>query len=154
MSQIYLHYSSKTDKQIKQYSDDRYDYSWDSSTDFEPLGLYTDNGPWQETVDLEDVDNPKDFIDKFFTLIVARYSTGDTFGHGTGHWTIVDCFPEDAARERETLKYLNMDKKNKALPKKYKDMYRPWDGYFERLEGFEVHHLRLVNGVCPTSLYY
>lgn len=154
MSQIYLHYKSTTESKTKKYSDDPYDYSWNSDTDFEALGLYTDAGDWQETIELEDIDDPKVYVDRFFTLIVARYSTGDTFGHGTGKWDIVDCFLEDAERERTTLKYLNMDKKDKALPEKYKNMYRPWDGYFERLEGFEVHHLRLVNGVCPTSLYY
>lgn len=63
-------------------------------------------------------------------LAVVKYSSGDTFGHSSGHWHVVGCTGTYATAER----LLEMALKD---PKGYK----PWEGYFESLEGTEIHPL-------------
>ena len=68
-------------------------------------------------------------------LAVVRYSTGDTFGSSHGMWHIHGAFAdyETALKELEEV--------TKPSPK---GGYKPWEGYFESLEGIEVHCLKVV----------
>jgi hypothetical protein len=67
-------------------------------------------------------------------LVVARYTTGDTFGtsYGKFHFYSVRATEEEARKDREAIN----------APASEGD-YRPWDGYFEHLEDVEIHRMRL-----------
>lgn len=73
-------------------------------------------------------------MDRLF-LAVVRYGTGDTFGHTNGAWYVAGIAPTykiaEAILEEET----------KPSPK---GGYKQWEGYFESLDGTEVHGLSLV----------
>lgn len=76
-------------------------------------------------------------LDKLF-LAVVRYGTGDTFGHTSGEFHVVGLAPTyqiaEAMLEEET---------KPSKPGDYRS-YKCWEGYFESLEGTEVHELSLV----------
>lgn len=79
-------------------------------------------------------------MDKLF-LAVVRYGTGDSFGHTNGAWYIVGIAPTyqiaQAMLEEET--------KPSDPPKKGGwQHYKRWEGYFESLDGTEIHELSLV----------
>jgi hypothetical protein len=76
-------------------------------------------------------------LDKLY-LAVVRYSTGDTFGRTEGEWDIVGVAPTYKIAEvmlEEAIK--------PAKPGDYKN-YKPWEGYFERLEDTEIHTMEVV----------
>ena len=88
---LYLEYYQSTDSNVEHYSDEPYDYSWSSETTFTPKGLWTKPGAWYEEIA---VDVPtSELVGKQVALVVVRYSTGDTFGHGRGKWAIAGVFP-------------------------------------------------------------
>lgn len=62
-------------------------------------------------------------------LAVVRYSTGDTFGSTYGAFYIVGA----TATRKEATTMLEEALKGSG--------YKPWEGYFESLEGTEVHGL-------------
>lgn len=85
----------------------------------------------------DSIDLPHDGMLKMdhLWLAVIRYSSGDTFGHSTGHWHIVGIAPT------YEIAQLMIDEEIKpSTPGKYKC----WEGYFESLEDTEIHELRLV----------
>jgi hypothetical protein len=65
-------------------------------------------------------------------LCVVRYSTGDTFSHTEGCWHMVGVAP--------TYKIAEVMLENALKGEGYK----PWEGYFERLTGTEIHTLEVV----------
>ncbi len=71
--------------------------------------------------------------EKNLCLCVVRYSTGDTFGRTNGAWEVVG-ITKIYKEAEELLKEETKDK----------NAYKPWNGYFERLEGTEIHVLPLV----------
>lgn len=81
--------------------------------------------------------------------VIARYSTGDTFGHDAGRVQVMDVFDnnEDAAALTEALEQSERDKSQDVVDFELKhgerDYYLPWLGYFERLENVDVHPLRV-----------
>lgn len=81
--------------------------------------------------------------------VIARYSTGDTFGHDAGRVQVMDVFDnnEDAAALTEALECSERDKSQSVVDFELKhggrDYYLPWVGYFERLENVDVHPLRV-----------
>lgn len=70
-------------------------------------------------------------------ILVVRYSSGDTFGTGTGYWSIIGTF----LTEEEVIA------KEKEVTSDSYSGYKVWEGYFERLEGFEVHHFKVTDSV-------
>lgn len=76
-------------------------------------------------------------MDKLF-LAVVRYSTGDTFGHSSGEWYIVGVAPT-----RKIAKLMLAEETKAAVNGDYAN-YKRWQGYFESLEGTEIHELDLV----------
>lgn len=78
---------------------------------------------------------PKVLESQFVYLVVVRYKTGDTFGssYGNFHFYSVRATKEEAAQ----------DQKDINAPRKDNNSYRPWDGYFERLEEVEIHPMLL-----------
>ena len=76
-------------------------------------------------------------LDKLF-LAVVRYSTGDTFGRTTGEFSLVGLAP--------TYQIAQAMLDEATTPSKQGDYksYKPWEGFFERLEGTEIHELSLV----------
>lgn len=154
---LYLEYHQSTDSNVEHYSDEPYDYSWSSETTFSPKGLWTKPGAWYEEIA---VDVPaSELIGKQVALVIVRYSTGDTFGHGRGKWAIAGVFPnpnEDEVEEfirdveEEALVY-NSD--SRRWQKEYGGVYKAWIGYFEHLEDVSAVYLTVQDGVCPSSEY-
>lgn len=67
-------------------------------------------------------------------LVIVRYQNGGTFGRSLGNWHIQDAF----ADEQSALK-LASSILDKSYEKENPQAYKPWVGYFERLEDVEVH---------------
>lgn len=61
-------------------------------------------------------------------LAVVRYSTGDTFGSTSGAWHIVGASPTKDIAQKMLDEALSPDNKGR----------KPWEGYFEELEGTEI----------------
>lgn len=82
-------------------------------------------------------------------VVVAHYSTGDTFGRSDGQVEVMDIFP-DAATAYALCDFLENDpsetitKNGKRIETRFraefegKDYYKPWVGYFEYLESLKV----------------
>lgn len=144
---LYLQYKQETQFNRTDYSDQPYDFSWWSETSFEPLGLWTKPGDWYEEIA---VDVPAEsLIGKQVALVIVRYSTGDTFGSGTGSWCIAEVFTNPCREEIKALEDQIRDPKSKYNTQGYK----PWTGYFERLESVETYYLVVQDGICPHSIY-
>lgn len=79
--------------------------------------------------------DPKVLESQFVYLVVVRYKTGDTFGssYGNFHFYSVRATKEEAEQDRMDIN----------APRGVKDSYRPWEGYFERLEEVEIHPMML-----------
>lgn len=81
--------------------------------------------------------------------VIARYSSGDTFGRDDGRVAVMDVFDnnEDAAALTEALEDSVRDKSQAVvdfeLNHNGRDYYLPWVGYFEHLENVDVHPLRV-----------
>jgi hypothetical protein len=81
--------------------------------------------------------------------VIARYSTGDTFGRDDGRVQVMDVFDnnEEAAALTEALECSEHDKSeavvNFELKHGGREYYLPWVGYFEHLENVDVHPLRV-----------
>jgi hypothetical protein len=156
MTDIYLHYEQHTEQNIDRHSDEPYDYSWSSRTEFTPLGLYTKQGSWVETLNfLEDAES---YIDQEISIIVVRYSSGDTFGNGIGKWSIPHCFLSNKDLEEELVNSIKAEnelyKNNRSEWNEKFGVYKDWLGYFERLESIDVFTFILKDEVCPTSKYW
>lgn len=89
------------------------------------------------------------------TLTVVRYQTGCTFGTTHGCWEVIGAYKtrEEAQKVADTIEaddkqwcefeqamrvYSYQKKKKPEMPKDLYEGYKPWRGYFERLEGVEV----------------
>lgn len=70
-------------------------------------------------------------------VLVAKYSTGDTFGHDDGRVTIVDVF-SNAALAEKILSELYPAKGFSHKASNGVDYYICWTGYFEALEALFV----------------
>ena len=64
-------------------------------------------------------------------ILVVRYSSGDTFGHSCGHG-----YAEGAYENKDTAELIAAMIEANTYPSKG---YLPWQGYFESLEGVEIH---------------
>lgn len=84
---------------------------------------------WSETINIDF--DPKGM--EHLYVVVVRYSSGSTFGSTHGHWYIVGAYK--GYKEAEAVEV--SISKNKYKGKRYK----PWEGYFESLEGVTVERL-------------
>jgi len=111
--------------------DDRWTEYTEEYIDFAPLAIFSDReGADVFAHGLTD-DEVKGEFDRgdIGHLLVVRYSTGDTFSHTNGYWTIIGFYKN--AKEAVEIK----DKINDGSYEGYK----PWVGYFESLEDVELH---------------
>lgn len=79
-------------------------------------------------------------------VVIAEYSTGDTFGRSGGQVSVMDVFTEnhDAV---ELWKFLSKVKDEFSVKHNGQDYYIPWNGYFESLEDLDIRTLVVQNGV-------
>jgi len=74
-------------------------------------------------------------------LVIPRYRDGDSFGTTHGHWTVWAAVTseEEALRIAEDANKTDNPYRRDRTP----GPYRPWEGYFARLENVEIHHFRV-----------
>lgn len=94
-------------------------------------------------------------VKDFVYLVYATYSTGDSFGHGTGCIEYIAVFKteEKAARLKKMLQKRDQgDKNENKFTFKYTtesgkkiENHCPWDGYFESLESVYVEELEIYD---------
>ena len=102
-------------------------------------GLHTDPDDRKGWPDQVEVDfDPQDYIGKELYLVVVYYQSGNTFrcSHGNAHF---EGIYTDSQMAKKVERAINDNKYNG---------YKLWDGYFERLEGTEIHSFILDS---PTS---
>lgn len=129
--------------------------SWDrANTQMEVVGVSAiktskrieiDKRGWYG-VDVFDVEpNEQGFV----YAVIARYSTGDTFGRDDGRVQVMDVFDnnENAAALTEALECSGTDKSQAVVDFELnhagREYYLPWVGHFEHLENVDVHPLRV-----------
>jgi len=122
-----------TDQQITGWSAEVVDLSKDE-----------DRYYWSESV-VAEVDDEADEV----YVVVARYSTGDTFGNDSGQVFLADAFDD----ETDAYELLDEFKKHdgygsrKVVPfsmeYKGKNYSIPWAGYFENLESLHVETVEI-----------
>lgn len=66
-------------------------------------------------------------------LVVVRYSSGDTFGHSSGH-----AYAEGVYDTKECANLVAAMIEAESYPSVG---YLPWVGFFESLEGVEIHNI-------------
>lgn len=110
----------------------------DRSSDESMRGYYG-----SETFDVEPDDHG------FVYVVIARYSTGDTFGNDDGHARVMDVFNEIEKAEKLTeVLEGTVDQPSGNVSAfsatfEEREYYLPWVGYFERLERIEVQAVRV-----------
>lgn len=68
-------------------------------------------------------------------LVIAVWSTGDSFGHDSGYNAEIMCVQPTIADARKTKEILEKAKGGEELPNGNKvPGWIPWNGYFERLD--------------------
>lgn len=117
-------------------------------TDFElkQVSLHKSQNWYYESIDTDFDVTSGDTV----YILVARYSSGDTFGRTNGLFSFIGAYQTKEELNKvvsdlyeENKIYSDRSNKNrKKLP------YRPWHGYFEYLEGFETYR-----AVVDGSLY-
>lgn len=82
-------------------------------------------------------------------LVIVRYRDGDTFGTSHGNWEVFRA----TEIEKEALS-IKTDIESGAMEKRAEKegRYLPWTGYFNSLEGVEVHAFRV--GASSEILYH
>lgn len=89
---------------------------------------------------------------KLVYVVIARYSTGDTFGNDDGHYAVFDVLTEEWQVSALMSKILDTvpgwtpdGKVNTKYEFEYNDKTHivPWSGYFESFEDVEVHEVTI-----------
>lgn len=101
---------------------------------FAPNSLYLTETGWCHTIEVDF--DPNEYVNKALFITVVRYTTGCTFGQTLGEWHIEGCYTsaEEAFKVKSSIE-----------TDKYEG-YKPWDGYFEKLEKVDVCVLLLLQG--------
>lgn len=102
----------------------------DTHRSFYPRALHLDSLSFCETIEVPF--DPAQY--NYLHLVVVRYTTGSTFGTIYGAWHV-----EGVYRDSEEAQEI-VDSINKETYKGYK----PWVGYFERLESVDIQTLQVV----------
>ena len=97
-------------------------------------GIYRSNPQHKFFVDSHMVSMPV-FNSPVVYMVVVRYQTGGTFGCSQGCHEVINIFSTSAEAE---------DLKNSIQDDSYPG-YKCWEGYFERLEGVEIHRFDVKN---------
>lgn len=88
---------------------------------------------WPDGIDVNF--DPEAHINANVYIVVVRYSTGDTFGRTDGEWHLEGAYL-DSKKATEIADSINNDTYDNRSRK-------PWEGYFESLEGVSVVALPL-----------
>jgi len=133
------------------YYDEKYKYkmyltfSGSGPNGFLPRKIYAavdETKPfWVETVYCDF--DPKEHIGDGIYLIVVRYETGNSFGRSPGQWYVEGVYNDS----EEAIDIAKSIKDNKYT----KEEYPVWKGYFETLEGVEIHKL-VLKSILDVSL--
>lgn len=134
---IYVEYESFTYGGDIIDPDDRWSSREDTIVRVDFKKLYRQPPTHRFFYDAVDISNPDMLKLDSLYLAVVRYSTGDTFGHTTGAWYIVGVAPTNAIAQ------LMLDEATVLSKPGDYSSYKPWEGYFERLEHTEIHKLDL-----------
>lgn len=136
---IYLEYKTSVSGGEPEDPSDRWTCHSDTVKEVSFIKLYRSQPKdvfFYNSIEIEDESFLKE---NHLYLAVVRYSTGNTFGRSTGEHEVVGLFKT----EKDAEEFL----KEETKPSKKGDYsrYRAWEGYFERLEGTEVHKLELID---------
>lgn len=151
---VYVQYSESSSGG-EALSDERWSERADEIHEYEIVGAFRssecDGGLYYEEVY---VDFNVDEVEEVHVLVV-RYSSGDTFGNSSGHGLIEGVYKDaDLATKigQAIEEGYNSDSRRNRRVKDYSDYYNlkntpitersnyfRWEGYFESLEGVEVH---------------
>lgn len=131
---VYIEYTSNSTGG-ERLTDDRWSVRSDEHITLEVETLYASEPENLFFKDSIEVDPSVLELEEVY-LVVARYTTGDTFGtsYGKFHFYSVRGTIEEARRDEAEIR---------APLRAVDDRYRPWDGYFERLEDVEIHQMPL-----------
>lgn len=131
-TEVYVDYKEiGSGREDRSTGDGKWDFEWSEERDIDVRDVWLNRemaSTWcVETMSCEGKVEPGDVL----YLIVVRYSSGDTFGHGTGyyHFEKITKSAEEAVALRKSIE----EGTHKG--------YKPWDGYFESLERVEMHKL-------------
>jgi len=141
--EIHLNYNSSEDGGNTIEPDD----PWSSRTDrhryFYPKTLFInrDDVPTWQSERIEIDFKPEKGTDVF--LVVVRYTDGDTFGTSYGNWHIECVFQKrkEAKELKEKIEKEEKEYEDNGRKWSKDDVYRPWRGYFERMEYVEIYNL-------------
>ena len=116
----------------------------DTDVDWYLTGISVEHpeDPYHDEVEVDFI--PEEHVGKEVYAIVARYSDGDTFSrtNGLGYPVAVGLTSEEADGILEAVKQDT-----------YKG-YKPWKGYFSRLETVEIHTSSLRQKVGDHYFYH
>lgn len=126
---IYLTYStSETGGDVKN-PDEEWSNRENVYVYFKPKDLYLTTQDWCQEIEVSFIPEAGQWVD----VVVVRYESGDTFGRSYGNWHVVGAYLEkDKARKIE----------QQITRGQYKG-YKPWEGYFERLQDVERYDMRI-----------
>jgi hypothetical protein len=138
---IYVEYEEHRSGGEAYDPEDRWTSHSDVNVDVRFILLHREKPTHRFFYDSIELPNDKMFkMGKLF-LAVVRYGTGDTFGHTNGAWYIVGVAPT------YKIAQAMLDDETKPSPEPAKgewQRYKRWEGYFESLDGTEIHELSLV----------
>jgi hypothetical protein len=144
MTTLYLTYNEYQTGGEALDPEERWTSYSDTYVNFSPQMLYLDQssvpGYMKESFDV-----PFDVsVGDLVHLVIARYSDGDTFSHTCGKWAIMGASkdPQLASALMQRISDDLYDGTEEAA----KDVgwyqgYAPWRGYFESLDGVEIHSM-------------
>lgn len=138
LPRLFIEYNSYEEGGDAIDPDDRWSCRTDHVIEVDFIRLHRQQPAHRFFYDSIEVPNEKMMeMDKLF-LAVVRYSTGDTFGHTTGAWSVVGVAP--------TYQIASLMLEEALKPAKEGDYknYKPWEGYFESFERTEIHELSVV----------
>lgn len=137
--------------------DDSYPSRETEYKDHEVHGVYSEDAKdgrgwscYNESIDVEFDPTPGENV----WLVVVTYGDGDTFGSSSGNVCVVGCYNEEAHADSIASDIRADDRDadrdyRRSLKKSRKERftgYKAWTGYFNSLEGVEVHRLCMDEG--------
>lgn len=131
MYDLYLTYTEYRTGGEPDDPSDRWTWHEPEYIDWHPTGIYAERegaGMWGHGLHRDEIfgDFEKGDVGH---LVVVRYTTGSTFGSQHGYWGIIGFYKnaDDAVAVE------------KSIDDDTYEGYTYWKGYFERLEGVEIH---------------
>jgi hypothetical protein len=129
---LYLTYEERTYGGSPINPEDSWPDYEDAHVEFYPRGLFKNRevaGLFPQGLMKDEVHGEFNAGDPAFMLVV-RYETGNTFGRTLGYWHI-----EGVYQSRDFAEAIKKSIEDDTYDVKYK----PWIGYFERLENVEIY---------------